>query len=48
MNTTNTLLIIIVVILVGFGVWYFKGKEAQPEPQNGIQVQIGTEEETAY
>lgn len=48
MNTTNTLLIIIVVLLVGFGVWYFTQNQAVPqEESNALEVNIGGNEEPA-
>ncbi len=41
MNTTNTLLIIIVVLLVGFGVWYFTNAEPAPvEERSGIEINL--------
>lgn len=46
MNTTNTLLIVLVVILVAFGVWYFAAQKS-PVPQeesSGIEVNIGGDE----
>ena len=44
MNTTNTILIIILVLLVGFGVWYFTSNQTTPAPtedNNAIEVNLG-------
>ncbi len=44
MNTTNTILIIILVLLVGFGVWYFTSNQnvqAPTEDNNAIEVNLG-------
>ncbi|MBP9816466.1 MAG: hypothetical protein KBD05_00310 [Candidatus Pacebacteria bacterium] len=44
MNTTNTILIIILVLLVGFGVWYFTSNQSAPAPtedNNAIEVNLG-------
>jgi len=44
MNTTNTILIIILVLLVGFGVWYFTSNQTAPAPtedNNAIEVNLG-------
>ena len=41
-NFGNTFLVIILVLIVGFGVWYFTSRTGAPaEPQGpGIQVDI--------
>jgi len=44
MNTTNTLLIIIVVLLVGFGVWYFTSQQQVPQEEPVFEVNLGGEE----
>ena len=38
---TNILLVVVLVLLVGFGVWYVT-QQQEPEPQ-GIEVQFGGE-----
>ena len=45
-NFGNILLVVILVLIVGFGVWYVTMREAAPEPGNGIQLNIegGSEE----
>jgi len=47
MNTTNTLLIILVVLLVAFGVWYFASQPQAAPQEEGIQVNIGGGDENA-
>lgn len=37
MNTTNTILIILLVILVGFGVWYFTAGRSTIAPQAPVE-----------
>ncbi|MBY0110555.1 hypothetical protein K2Y00_00910 [Patescibacteria group bacterium] len=44
MNTTNTLLIVIVVLLVGFGVWYFSTQDDMQEQEAVLEVNLGEEE----
>lgn len=42
-NFTNILLVVVLVLLVGFGVWYFTARNT-PAPQpadSGIQIDIG-------
>lgn len=51
MNTTNTLLIILVVILVAFGVWYFTEQRSAPMPEENSVIDVdlnggGTEDGT--
>lgn len=46
----NTILIVVVLVLiVGFGVWYFMNGMDTPaeEPEAGLEINIGTEGEGA-
>jgi hypothetical protein len=39
---TNIVLVVILVLIVGFGVWYVSGREVpQAEDTSGIQLNIG-------
>jgi hypothetical protein len=41
---TNVLLVIVLLLLVGFGVWYFTAREAPPEDGASIELNLGGEE----
>ncbi len=46
-NTTNSVLIIILVIIVGFVVWYVMDQRGREEDRNGtgIEIEIGDQNE---
>lgn len=37
----NVILVIILVLIVGFGVWYFTARQAPAPAEGGIHVDIG-------
>ncbi len=39
-NTTNTILIILLVVIVGFGVWYFSMGRAAPAANDGPGLRV--------
>lgn len=41
----NTILVIILVLLVAFGVWYFTSFNSPNAQQGGLEVNIGTQQE---
>lgn len=42
-TSTNIIVVVILVLLVGFGVWYFTAREAPVEQKEGIELNIGTQ-----
>ena len=37
---TNVLLVVVLVLLIGFGVWYFTSREAVPPPSEGPGIEL--------
>lgn len=42
-STTNIIVVIILVLLVGFGVWYFTAGQEAPNDGGTLEVNLGGE-----